>query len=114
MLQELQYRGHEQVVDALLGAAAAAAGTAEGIARLLDTGSAPDAEVGSRVLDLGCGTGLVGGTWRQRGALGALLGCDISPRMAAVASGLLYERRKEGSSNKVGTTCTQSVRIALP
>ena len=48
-----------------------------------------------RILDLGCGTGLVGQAFK--GAYAALEGVDLSPRMLAVARRTrLYERLHEG------------------
>ena len=39
------------------------------------------AQMGLRVLDVGCGTGKVGALLRSEGRAGAVIGCDLSPQM---------------------------------
>ena len=104
MLGQLQYRGHELVVTSLLNAAAAS-GKAS-MERLLTSES-------SLVVDLGCGTGLVGKAWRGCGALCTLVGCDLSPNMVNTARSLLYERRKSTAAlNQVTCHVYEQVVVA--
>jgi len=63
----------------------------------------------NRILDLGCGTGLVGRTFRACGALSTLEGCDLSVKMVEAARARQYERRRKGGENKV--TCKVYERV---
>ena len=45
----------------------------------------PEQRQGSRILDLGCGTGLVGEAFRDLAAEGGLAGLDLAPRMIEAA-----------------------------
>jgi predicted TPR repeat methyltransferase len=94
MLNELQYRGHELVVQGALTARA----------DLVDDDMV--------LVDLGCGTGLVGEALRARGVLGKLIGCDLSSLMIQTASKRLYERKKMGGINKVTSKVYERVDAA--
>jgi predicted TPR repeat methyltransferase len=68
MLERLQYRAHLHLKE---------------LAALVLPGDAH----GLRILDLGCGTGLVGAAFKALSAGGRLDGIDISPKMIAAARG---------------------------
>ena len=66
MVDELDYRGHLHL-------------------RTLADASVPGLKAPLRVLDLGCGTGLVGNAFKDLAAGGRLDGIDLAPRMLEVA-----------------------------
>ena len=90
MLKDLQYRGHSLVVE---GAINLTPWSHEGEMKAL-------LGEDSVVFDIGCGTGLVGGAWRSKGAVGELKGCDLSKNMCSAAKGMLYERQGGKNGDK--------------
>jgi predicted TPR repeat methyltransferase len=75
MVDGLEYRGHVQL-------------------RSFADAELPGLKAPLRILDLGCGTGLVGESFKDFGAGGCLDGIDLSPRMLDVA-------RKRGIYNEL-------------
>ena len=74
LVDVLGYRGHEAIASAVRAAMGEDAMWAE-----IKAGARPLL----RVLDVGCGTGLVGASMRATGVVGDLIGVDVSPDMVA-------------------------------
>jgi predicted TPR repeat methyltransferase len=74
LVDVLGYRGHEAIASAVRAAMGGDAMWVE-----IKAGARPRL----RVLDVGCGTGLVGASMRATGVVGDLIGVDVSPDMVA-------------------------------